>query len=58
MPKDVTLPFTVLRRSGAEQLNAVRYNQHRIIITNYGVAVGAIISMEDLALLKSLKNKK
>jgi prevent-host-death family protein len=58
MPKEVEIPFTALRRAGADTIENVRHQKERVIITNYGKPVAAIVSIEDLELIKSAKKSK
>lgn len=58
MTREVEISFTALRRAGAETIENVRHHKERVIISNYGRPVTAIISLEDLELLKNAKKAK
>ena len=52
------MTFTALRLAGADIIDSVRHNKEWVILTNYGKPVAAIVSLEDLAILKSAKKTK
>ena len=58
MIKEIEIPFTSLRRTGADTIENVRHQKERVIITNYGKPVAAIVSLEDLELIKNIKKQK
>ena len=47
--------LTLQRRSGKKLLNVVHYNKNRIIFTNYGEAIAALVPMDNQALLENTK---
>ena len=58
MIKETEIPFTLLRRTGADTIENVRHQKERVIITNYGKPVAAIVSLKDLELIKTFKKQK
>jgi prevent-host-death family protein len=53
--KETSMSFTTLRRSGADVIDRVRLTRERVLITNYGKPVAAMVSMEDLEILRKVK---
>lgn len=54
MTKEIEISITDLRRTGGDTIENMRHHKERVITANCAKSVAAIISIEDLVILKSV----
>jgi prevent-host-death family protein len=55
---DMNIGVAEIRNQMADALNRVAYQGERIVLERHGKGVAAIVSMEDLALLEELEDRR